>query len=81
MLLAAAEDLGLSLENSVLIGDKQSDIEAGKSAGVPINILVETGHIVDSKARISATAVCEDLAAAADWIASKYTNSANELLI
>ena len=81
MLLAAAEDLGLSLGKSVLVGDKQSDIEAGKSAGVPINILVETGHIFDAKARTTATVVCKDLAAAANWIASKHITSANRLNI
>lgn len=72
MLLAAARDLGLSLERSVLVGDKHSDIEAGQSAGVPINILVESGHVLDVKARIAAAVVCQNLAAAANWVEMRY---------
>jgi len=34
MLLKARDELGLDLANSVLIGDKDSDIEAGRTAGV-----------------------------------------------
>lgn len=66
MLLAAANDLGLNLEGSVLVGDKKSDIEAGQLAGVSINILVESGHVLDDDSRNLASFVCSDLAAAAD---------------
>ena len=41
MLLTAAEDLGLSLKDSILLGDKQSDLMAGASAGVRNLILIE----------------------------------------
>jgi D-glycero-D-manno-heptose 1,7-bisphosphate phosphatase len=75
MLLAAAVDLGLNLEKSILVGDKQSDIDADKSAGVPINILVETGHVFDTEARKAATVVCKNLSDAANWIASKHITS------
>lgn len=34
MLLQAANDLGLSLPNSIMIGDKPSDIQAARAAGV-----------------------------------------------
>lgn len=34
MLLAAADDLGLDLAKSALLGDKDSDLEAGHAAGV-----------------------------------------------
>lgn len=34
MLLQAASDLGLDLARSVLVGDKSSDVEAGRAAGV-----------------------------------------------
>lgn len=34
MLLAAAQELGLDLAASVMLGDKESDIEAGRRAGV-----------------------------------------------
>ncbi len=39
MVLQAREDLNLDLENSILIGDKASDIDAGIAAGVGRNIL------------------------------------------
>lgn len=40
MILKAAAQYGLDLSRSMLIGDKQSDIEAGERAGVGRNILV-----------------------------------------
>jgi D-glycero-D-manno-heptose 1,7-bisphosphate phosphatase len=39
MMLAAAQEFGVSLTSSVLVGDKDSDIEAGLSAGVGCNVL------------------------------------------
>ncbi len=39
MLLQAAADLGLSLPDSMLVGDSASDIEAGRRAGLRQNIL------------------------------------------
>jgi D-glycero-D-manno-heptose 1,7-bisphosphate phosphatase len=44
MLLTARDELGLDLSRSVLVGDKDSDIEAGAAAGVKSNIkLVPSG--------------------------------------
>lgn len=43
MLLQAQRDLGLSLPDSVLIGDKISDIQAGLAAGVGLNVLLTNG--------------------------------------
>lgn len=40
MIIQAEKDLSLDLANSVLIGDKMSDIYAGLSAGVGTNILL-----------------------------------------
>ncbi|MBE6715643.1 MAG: HAD-IIIA family hydrolase [Ruminococcaceae bacterium] len=37
----------IDLENSILIGDKKSDIEAGIKAGVGRNFLVKSGHKFD----------------------------------
>jgi D-glycero-D-manno-heptose 1,7-bisphosphate phosphatase len=73
MLLTAAKELGLDLAKSVLVGDKHSDILAGQSAGVPINILVESGHVCENEARSLATTVCMDLASAAYWIEMRYS--------
>ncbi|KOP71883.1 D,D-heptose 1,7-bisphosphate phosphatase [Bacillus sp. FJAT-21945] len=39
MILNAARKYNFNLSESILIGDKESDIEAGKSAGVGMNIL------------------------------------------
>lgn len=47
MLLRAAEEFDLSLADSVLIGDKPSDIQAGIAAGVGCNLLYRSedyGH-------------------------------------
>jgi D-glycero-D-manno-heptose 1,7-bisphosphate phosphatase len=40
MLLQARADFDLELSNSVLVGDKDSDIEAGRAAGVRHNVKV-----------------------------------------
>jgi D-glycero-D-manno-heptose 1,7-bisphosphate phosphatase len=44
LILRAARELDIDLDNSLLIGDALSDILAGKNAGIPKNILVETGR-------------------------------------
>jgi D-glycero-D-manno-heptose 1,7-bisphosphate phosphatase len=44
MLLQAASDLGLDLKRSWLVGDKATDIEAAKRAGLPGAMHVSTGH-------------------------------------
>ena len=65
MLLQAAHDLNVDLEVSVLIGDKVSDIEAGKRAGVGLTIIVESGHKVDKDSLAGTDIVMPDLLAAA----------------
>ena len=46
MLLQAAEELELDLASSMLLGDKESDVEAGKNAGLAQTIrLLEKGKI------------------------------------
>ncbi len=42
MLLAAARDLGIDLTTSVMFGDKASDLEAARAAGVPMRLLLGT---------------------------------------
>lgn len=44
MLLRAAADLDLDLSRSVMVGDKRSDAEAGRAAGIREAVLVRTGH-------------------------------------
>jgi len=48
MLLAAAQDMGLDLSRSWIIGDKLSDLEAGAAVGCR-TILVRTGHGMEVK--------------------------------
>jgi len=43
LLRRAAEDLGLDLSRSVMVGDKPSDVEAGQAAGAA-GVLVLTGY-------------------------------------
>ena len=44
MILQATREHGIDLATSALIGDKISDIKAGRSAGVGLNILYHPGH-------------------------------------
>lgn len=41
MLLKAADDWNIDMANSIMIGDKERDIEAGHNAGVKTSILIE----------------------------------------
>jgi len=45
MIIEASKELDIDLEKSILIGDKISDIEAGKRAGVGVNILIKRDNI------------------------------------
>lgn len=45
MLVQAAKEMGIDLENSVLIGDKKSDILAAKQAGVGAAYLFASGNV------------------------------------
>ncbi len=44
MILDAQREFDLDLSQSILVGDKNSDIEAGISAGIKSNFLITTGH-------------------------------------
>jgi len=65
MLLRAAKDFDLNLATSVLIGDKLSDVQAGKRAGVGRTVIVESSHNVERVARFEADVGAADLLAAA----------------
>lgn len=72
LLERAAEDLGLTLRHSVMIGDKGIDVEAGRRAGC-LTVLVETGYGREERAGLAAAGtlpdhVAADLAAAAAWL-------------
>ena len=66
MVFQAARDHGIELAESFFIGDKASDIECGRNAGVK-TILVRTGYGRETEPRL-ADFVAEDLKAAAKLI-------------
>ena len=44
MILQACKDLKIDLKNSILIGDRLSDLQAGINAGLLKTYHIETGH-------------------------------------
>lgn len=62
MLLDAAEKYDLDLSASILVGDKGSDIAAGRAAGIGIAALVGTGHTVSVQDRQAADLFANSLA-------------------
>jgi len=48
MILEAAKKYNIDLENSWMIGDKRSDIEAGKQAGVKNTLLLKSQGLFDT---------------------------------
>ena len=76
----AARELGFSLENSIVIGDKAYDIEMGRLAGA-VTFLVRTGYGARVEAEQSATTdyVVDDLPGAVQvirqWMAQERSRS------
>lgn len=71
LLQAAAADLGIDLAASFLVGDKASDIAAGRAAGLRGCVLVESGQPVSAADRRSADRCEPGLLQAAHWIAAR----------
>ncbi len=64
MLQEAARLYDIDLDNSIMIGDKRADIEAGEAAGCR-TVLVRTGYGADEEQYVgSQTDVCDDLLSA-----------------
>ncbi|KPU82763.1 D,D-heptose 1,7-bisphosphate phosphatase [Psychromonas sp. PRT-SC03] len=61
MLLEAIKELNIDVTESILVGDKISDIQAGIAAGVKTNYLVRSGKEVTIEGETLATAVFDDL--------------------
>lgn len=70
MLLRAANELALDLPASVMVGDRLSDVQAGRAAGVGRCVLVRSGHALDAQEVQLADAVFDDLAAFAQTLVS-----------
>jgi histidinol-phosphate phosphatase family protein len=72
LLELAAEDLDVSLRDSVTIGDKLIDVAAGRRAGGR-GVLVRTGYGREAEGRIGIDGpppdrVCDDLPSAVEWL-------------
>ena len=57
LLLDAAAEHSIDLDNSILVGDALTDILAGKNAGINKNVLVRTGRGIDQSSLPSATQI------------------------
>ncbi|MGJ8582210.1 MAG: D-glycero-beta-D-manno-heptose 1,7-bisphosphate 7-phosphatase [Psychromonas sp.] len=68
MLNNAIADLNIDIENSILVGDKVSDIKAGMAAGVKTNYLVRTGKAITEEGERLATSIFDDLTAVVESI-------------
>lgn len=69
MILKARDELGLDLAASVLIGDKDSDIEAGRTAGVGHLLLLGQG---DLRHEVPDGVLVTDLSRASDWLKTRF---------
>jgi D-glycero-D-manno-heptose 1,7-bisphosphate phosphatase len=69
MILRARDDFDLDLSRSVLVGDKESDIEAGHAAGVGFNIkLLHAPSATESRDRFE----LPSLHAIGDWLSRTF---------
>ena len=62
MLLQAARELSLDLRQSVIVGDRLSDVQAGRAAGVGHCVLVRSGVALAAEDLQQADAVYDNLA-------------------
>jgi D-glycero-D-manno-heptose 1,7-bisphosphate phosphatase len=62
MLLKAASDLNIDLANSYMVGDRLSDLLAGRAAGVKRTVLVGTGDEITAEAKKEADWIINSLA-------------------
>lgn len=67
----AVREMGLSLEEAAVIGDKRADVDLGRSLGID-SVLVRTGHGRDQRARhgkaLRPTHEARNLLAAVRWL-------------
>lgn len=67
MILKASKELGLDLPQCVLIGDKDSDVEAGRAAGVGLLCKLADSNEITSVATTNVR-ICQDLVEARHWL-------------
>ena len=61
LFLKAHKKYNIDLKSSIIVGDRLSDILAGKAAGVGNKVLVESGHELTSECRSNADYIFENL--------------------
>ncbi|WP_417391343.1 D-glycero-beta-D-manno-heptose 1,7-bisphosphate 7-phosphatase [Gimesia sp.] len=61
MLLDAAQKYDLDLSQSIMVGDKRTDIQAGQAAHVGTSALVGTGHAVSLEDQLAADVYADTL--------------------
>ena len=71
MILRAAKELNLSLADSFLVGDKPSDIEAARAAGLGRAYIVQSDNEESSDGLVGADAGYADLAACVDALLAR----------
>lgn len=74
LILRAAEKYSIDLSQSVIVGDKPSDLEAGQRAGVGYGILIDEG-VQPKRAGAGAHGLAPSLLAATDLILSRSLGS------
>ena len=77
MLLKARDELHLDMASSVLIGDKDSDIEAGKAAHVGELIRLATDGDGDPRETSRDVVVLNRLEAVSDWLRRRFGHDPN----
>lgn len=73
--MKAQQDFNIDLENSYMVGDKISDIQAGEAAGLT-SIMVLTGYGTQEHNQYSSKVICfKNL-----FTASRYIFNSNKLI-
>lgn len=62
MINEAVQELDIDISQSILVGDKVSDLQAGIAAGISNNYLVRTGKEITKQGERLATYIYDDLA-------------------
>jgi histidinol-phosphate phosphatase family protein len=78
LLTDAARALGIELSHSYMVGDKLSDLQAGRNAGCRSSVLVRTGSGVEAEAQLKAgdaDFTADSLKEAAQWILAQESAS------
>lgn len=69
MINEAIKELDIDIAQSILVGDKVSDLQAGIAAGISSNYLVRTGKEITEQGETLATAIYDDLNAVVEQLA------------